>query len=63
VTRTFGGVDLDYGYCVRPTSPRPLHCGGLKRGPSAMALRRLRGEDDADGWPLWTRTYGGTGLR
>jgi hypothetical protein len=57
-TRTYGGTDYEYGYCVDQTSDGGYIVAGLTESFGVRDVYLVR--TDANGDTLWTRTYGGS---
>jgi hypothetical protein len=60
-TRTYGGVDEDYGYSVKQTSDGGFIIGGSTDSFGASYDDAYLLKTDVNGDTLWTRTYEGTG--
>jgi len=58
-TRTYGGLGVDYGYCVRQTSDGGYIIAGITNSFGAGILEAYLIKTNALGETLWTRTYGG----
>jgi hypothetical protein len=60
-TRTYGGSDTDYGESVQQTSDGGYIIAGYTMSFGAYDYDFYLVKTDANGHPLWTRTYGGSG--
>lgn len=60
-TRTFGGTSVEYGYSIQQTSPEVGYIiAGSTRSFGEGNYDAYIIKTDADGDPIWTRTYGGS---
>jgi hypothetical protein len=60
-TRTYGGSDYDFGWCVQHTSDGGYIVAGYTYSFGAGLADVYLVKTDANGDTLWTRTYGGSG--
>ncbi|MFH1010392.1 MAG: hypothetical protein V1784_04055 [bacterium] len=61
-TRTFGGSNDDYGYCIRQTTDAGYIVAGLTWSFGAGYADFYLVKTNSQGDTLWTRTYGGSGI-
>lgn len=60
-TRTFGGTSVEYGYSIQETYPEAGYIiAGSTRSFGEGNYDAYIIKTDGLGWPIWTRTYGGT---
>jgi hypothetical protein len=59
--RTFGGISTEYGYSLQQTSPEAGYIiSGSTRSFGEGSFDVYIVKTDGIGWPIWSRTYGGS---